>query len=74
MKLQDAKRKAILQQWWEMVQDCRNSGQTVAAWCREHILLSVEVCMGTGKQKTTREKHRTADDPDGRKAVGSSKL
>ena len=30
--------------------------------------------MGTGKQKTAREKHRIADDPGGRKAVGSSKL
>ena len=36
MKLQDAKREAILKQWREMVHDCRNSGQTVAAWCREH--------------------------------------
>lgn len=35
MKLQDAKREAVLQQWREMVHDCRNSGQTVAAWCRE---------------------------------------
>ena len=38
MKLQDAKREAILKQWREMVHDCRNSGQTVAAWCREHSM------------------------------------
>ena len=36
MKLQDAKREAMLQQWREMVYQCRNSGQTVEAWCREH--------------------------------------
>ena len=38
MKLQDAKREAVLQQWREMVHDCRSSGQTVAAWCREHSM------------------------------------
>lgn len=38
MKLQDAKRETILQQWREMVHDCRNSGQTVAAWCSEHSM------------------------------------
>ena len=38
MKLQDAKREAVLRQWQEMVHDCRNSGQTVAAWCREHSM------------------------------------
>jgi len=38
MKLQDAKREAILKQWREMVHDCQNSGQTVAAWCREHSM------------------------------------
>lgn len=38
MKLQDAKREAVLRQWREMVHDCRNSGQTVAAWCREHSM------------------------------------
>ena len=38
MKLQDAKREAILKQWREMVHDCRNSGQKVAAWCREHSM------------------------------------
>ena len=38
MKLQDAKREAVLQQWREMVHDCRNSGQTVAAWCSEHSM------------------------------------
>lgn len=38
MKLQDAKREAVLQQWREMVYDCRSSGQTVAAWCREHSM------------------------------------
>lgn len=38
MKLQDAKREAGLQQWREMVHDCRNSGQTVAAWCSEHSM------------------------------------
>ena len=36
MKLQEAKREAMLQQWREMVYQCRNSGQTVEAWCREH--------------------------------------
>lgn len=36
MKLQDAKREAKLQQWREMVYQCRNSGQTVEAWCREY--------------------------------------
>lgn len=36
MKLQDAKREAKLKQWREMVYQCRNSGQTVEAWCREH--------------------------------------
>ena len=36
MKLQDANREAMLQQWWEMVYLCRNSGQTVEVWCREH--------------------------------------
>lgn len=38
MKLQDAKREAVLRQWREMVHDCRSSGQTVAAWCREHSM------------------------------------
>ena len=38
MKIQDAKREAVLQQWREMVHDCRNSGQTVAAWCSEHSM------------------------------------
>lgn len=38
MKLQDAKREAVLQQWREMVYDCRSSGQTVAAWCSEHSM------------------------------------
>ena len=38
MKLQDAKRKAKLQEWRKMVHDCRSSGQTVAAWCREHSM------------------------------------
>ena len=38
MKLQDAKRKAKQQEWRKMVHDCRNSGQTVAAWCREHSM------------------------------------
>lgn len=38
MKLQDAKREAKLQEWREMVYNCRNSGQTVAAWCREHSM------------------------------------
>ena len=38
MKLQDAKREAILKQWREMVHDCRNSGQTVAAWFRAHSM------------------------------------
>ena len=36
MRLQDAKRGAMLQQWREMVYQCRNSGQTVEVWCREH--------------------------------------
>ena len=36
MKLQDAKREAMLQQWREMVYQCRSSGQTVVVWCREH--------------------------------------
>ena len=36
MKLQDAKQEAMLQQWREMVYQCRNSGQTVEVWCREH--------------------------------------
>ena len=36
MKLQDAKREAMLQQWREMVYQCRNSGRTVAAWCQAH--------------------------------------
>ena len=36
MKLQEAKREAMLQQWREMVYQCRNSGQTVEVWCREH--------------------------------------
>ena len=35
MRLQDAKREARLQQWREMVYQCRNSRQTVEAWCRE---------------------------------------
>ena len=35
MRLQDAKREAMLQQWREMVYQCRNSGQTVEVWCRE---------------------------------------
>lgn len=34
MKLQDAKREAMLKQWREMVYQCRNSGETVAAWCQ----------------------------------------
>lgn len=38
MKLQDAKREGMLQQWQEMVYQCRNSGQTVEAWCREHSI------------------------------------
>ena len=38
MKLQEAKREAVLQQWREMVHACRSSGQTVAAWCREHSI------------------------------------
>lgn len=38
MKLQEAKREAVLQQWREMVHDCRGSGQTVTAWCREHSM------------------------------------
>lgn len=36
MKLQDAKREIMLQQWREMVYQCRNSGQTVAEWCQAH--------------------------------------
>lgn len=36
MKLQEAKREAVLQQWREMVYQCRNSGETVAAWCKAH--------------------------------------
>ena len=38
MKLQEAKREALLQEWREMVYDCRNSGQTVSAWCRDHSM------------------------------------
>lgn len=38
MKLQDAKRKAKMQEWRKMVHDCLSSGQTVAAWCREHSM------------------------------------
>lgn len=36
MKLQDAKREAMLQQWREMVYQCRNSRETVATWCWNH--------------------------------------
>ena len=38
MKLQEAKREAVLQEWREMVHACRGSGQTVSAWCSEHSI------------------------------------
>lgn len=35
MQLQEAKREANIRKWREEVYNCRNSGQTVARWCRE---------------------------------------
>lgn len=35
MQLEEAKREANLRKWREGVYNCRNSGQTVAGWCRE---------------------------------------
>lgn len=35
MKLQEAKREAMIAQWREMVRSCRSSGETVEAWCRK---------------------------------------
>lgn len=36
MKIQDAKREAVLQQWREMIYARCSSGHTMAGWCREH--------------------------------------
>ena len=55
MKLQDAKREAMLQQWREMVYQCRNSGQTVEAWCREH---SIPVATYYRRQKLVWEQEK----------------
>ena len=55
MKLQEAKREAMLQQWREMVYQCRNSGQTVEAWCREH---GIPVATYYRRQKLVWEQER----------------
>ena len=55
MKLQDAKREAMLQQWREMVYQCRNSGQTVEVWCREH---SIPVATYYRRQKQVWEQEK----------------
>lgn len=62
MKLQDAKRETKLQQWWEMVHDCRSSGQTVAAWCREHNM----------SVATYYRRQKLVWDPESRKLPGKS--
>ena len=36
MEIENAKRAAQFGEWTEMVQECRNSGQSVRAWCEEN--------------------------------------
>ena len=36
MDTQEVKRKYRLNQWIEIVRQCRSSGQTVSAWCAEN--------------------------------------
>lgn len=36
MRLQEAKSQVKLQEWRELVYECRNSGQTIKRWCAEH--------------------------------------
>lgn len=36
MELQKVKHELKLEEWRKVIHECRNSGQTVRAWCREH--------------------------------------
>lgn len=36
MRLQEAKSQVKLQEWRQLVYECRNSGQTIKRWCAEH--------------------------------------
>ena len=36
MRLQEAKSQVKLQEWRQLVYECRNSGQTIKRWCTEH--------------------------------------
>lgn len=36
MKLQSAKHRAKIEEWRQIVYQCRNSGQTIAEWCEGH--------------------------------------
>lgn len=38
MELQKTKHQLQLEQWRVMVQECRSSGMTVAAWCTKHSI------------------------------------
>lgn len=33
-----------LQEWNERIKECRSSGLTVRAWCKENNIVSVGVC------------------------------
>lgn len=36
MNTREATRKYRLNQWTEIIRECRSSGQTVTAWCNDH--------------------------------------
>jgi len=36
VEYKEATRKYCLNQWTEIIRECRSSGQTVSAWCAEH--------------------------------------
>lgn len=36
MDIQKLNKSGRLSEWTQMISQCRNSGMTVAAWCREH--------------------------------------
>ena len=36
MNTREVTRQYRLQQWTEIIRECRSSGQTVSAWCAEH--------------------------------------
>ena len=38
MEIEEAKRAVQLRQWAEMIQECRNSGQTVRVWCEANSI------------------------------------